>query len=31
MTTLAENGMDENLITLAYPIFMHMDKNDYSG
>ncbi|MBT4568520.1 MAG: hypothetical protein HOM03_05320 [Marinovum sp.] len=31
MTTLSENGMDENLITVAYPIFMHINKNDCSG
>ena len=31
MTTLTENGMDENLITLAYPIIMHINKNECSG
>lgn len=31
MTTLTENGMDENLITVAYPIIMHINKNECSG
>jgi len=30
MITLTENGMDENLITVAYPI-MHINKNECSG
>mgnify|MGYP003960989869 FL=1 len=31
MTTLTENGIDENLITVAYPIIMHINKNECSG
>ena len=31
MTTLAENGMDQNLITVAYPIFMPITTNDCFG
>ena len=31
MTTLTENGMGENLITVAYPIIMHINKNECSG
>ena len=31
MTTLTENGMDKNLITVAYPIIMHINKNECSG
>ena len=31
MTTLTENGMDENFITVAYPIIMHIKKNECPG
>lgn len=31
MITLTENGMDENLITVAYLIIMHINKNECSG
>ena len=31
MITLTENGMDENLTTVAYPIIMHINKNECSG
>lgn len=30
MTPLAENGLDEHLRTVAYPKFMHINKNDCS-
>ena len=31
MPETSENGMDENLKTVAYPIFMHINKNDCKG